>query len=149
MIDKERLNEYHDEFNRIQELVEKNSPRYYTDIVNNMYPDLVLSLLAELGKCLEPIPTSATDKELVLRLNTLLSSASKKAWEWRDNEGKDKTYQEYQEYSNWYCYRPLWDEFWEIANTIKSEPRDYYNPDTTYEEDMRAMFNAYEWLLND
>ena len=149
MIDKERLNEYNDEFNQIQELVAKDSPRDYKDIVTHMYPDLVMTLLSELEKCLEPIPTSATDKELVLQLNTLLSSASKKAWEWRGNEGKDKTYQEYQEYSNWYCYRPLWDKFWEIANTIKSEPRNYYNPDTTYEEDMRAMYNAYEWLLEE
>lgn len=88
------------------------------------------------------------DIELVFQMNTLLISAYKKAWEWRNNEGRDKSKNEYEEYKNWECYKPIWDEFWEIANKIEAEPKNYYDPDTNYETDMRAMFNAYEWILD-
>lgn len=88
------------------------------------------------------------DIELVFQMNSLLISAYKKALEWRSNEGKNKSESEYEEYKNWYCYRPIWDEFWEIANKVKAKPKNYYDPDRGYEEDMRAMFNAYEWILD-
>lgn len=46
------------------------------------------------------------------------------------------------------CYGLAWDAFWDIANSIKMKVQ-YSNPDGSYEDDMRAFYNAYSgasWL---
>ena len=78
------------------------------------------------------------DKVLLQELQILIDSASLRANKWRKS---NDTQEEYDNYRNW-CYKEIWESFWKKANQVTNQIR-YYDPDTTYEEDMRAFLEAH------
>ena len=76
-------------------------------------------------------------KGLLGQLQILVDTASLEANKWRK---RNHTQEEYDRYRNG-CFKEIWDSFWKIANKVTNQPK-YYDPDTTYEEDMRAYLEA-------
>lgn len=67
---------------------------------------------------------SKSDLELLAELEALVKSAEDKA----STPGYE-------------CFEEIWNAFWEITNQIEAHVH-YYDPDTSYEEDIKAYLDA-------
>lgn len=76
--------------------------------------------------------TKLSDKQLYLKMKRLIEAADKQS-----------------KVSNQDCYEKIWNEFWKLHKQM-SVNIDWCDPDSTYEEDIMACFNAYkeiEWMF--
>lgn len=73
---------------------------------------------------------------LLKRLIELMDAATNEAidFESKATRNQKEIYDNYRDF----CFSKIWEEFWEIKHQITGIPNNYCDPDTTYEEDMRA-----------